>query len=265
MHAFVLQYFLSDHFPTLINSTNRNHCLLFTVNKLLESPDTTPPSSFSDLCYAFLCAFNNKIAQINSSLTVSSSAPPLPDHLPYEPLRWTKSALVNINDLLTSADSGALSILLPLDPSAAFWHGTTPSSRGCAPGCWGHCTCLALLICYHLITMHFPLWPHIHTLPSLPGPMGSPRAQSLDLFICFLSSGTFLPSVLVKWNLYKNIQKIYMQSEPLTWKYLQIHTKTLVVTSFWVLSTFSVSVAAVVCHSVTLDKRELRGLSVCPL
>ncbi|KAJ8375898.1 hypothetical protein SKAU_G00064780 [Synaphobranchus kaupii] len=86
----------SAHYSTLINSTNRNPRILFsTVKTLLQPPDNNPPSS-TDLCNSFLHSFNNKISQINTSLTASitnSFTPPpptftlpLPDRPPTPPL-----------------------------------------------------------------------------------------------------------------------------------------------------------------------------------
>ncbi|KAK0148954.1 hypothetical protein N1851_010638 [Merluccius polli] len=90
-----LQAAKSAHFSTLINSTNRNPRTLFsTVNKLLQPPDINPPSS-PELSNSFLLAFNNKISQINSSLSAAISAsstdhppisPTLPNHPPPPPL-----------------------------------------------------------------------------------------------------------------------------------------------------------------------------------
>ncbi|KAJ8364273.1 hypothetical protein SKAU_G00131040 [Synaphobranchus kaupii] len=75
----------SAHYSTLINSTNRNPRILFsTVKTLLQPPDNNPPSS-TDLCNSFLHSFNNKISQINTSLTASitnSFTPPSPDFHP---------------------------------------------------------------------------------------------------------------------------------------------------------------------------------------
>ncbi|KAJ8348553.1 hypothetical protein SKAU_G00271420 [Synaphobranchus kaupii] len=78
----------SAHYSTLINSTNRNPRILFsTVKTLLQPPDNNPPSS-TDLCNSFLHSFNNKISQINTSLTASitnSFTPPSPDFHPPPP------------------------------------------------------------------------------------------------------------------------------------------------------------------------------------
>ncbi|KAM9790323.1 uncharacterized protein ACBT44_018929 isoform 1-T2 [Syngnathus typhle] len=163
----------SAYFSSLINNTNRNPRILFsTINKLLQPPVTKPPSSPA-LCNSFLVNFNNKIAQINSSLTdiINNSSspallPPLPDRPPFPSL--TAFSLVDsstILDIITSSKTTTCS----LDPLP------TTLTKACLPVLLPH---LTTLFNQSLSLGHFPA---VYKLAAITPILKKPTLDPLNL------------------------------------------------------------------------------------